>query len=97
MKRNKTGKHHCVIKDLKRWLKLAKKQPEVSKIILGVSENSRHKFTPGDVIFKQYIDNGLYFTGYTGNGIRKVYILCEDKYKEYLKEKLSTKEFKSCS
>ncbi len=69
------AKHKTVPKELKKnvaWI-----EAQGAKVVLGLSECARHKFSPGHIRLVQKIDAGLKAIGYTGNGIMNFFIVCK--------------------
>lgn len=86
MSKCKIGKHMNVTKEMKQWITNIQKDQHVNKIILGIAENARHKYTPGTILFRQFTDTGLQFRAYTGRGVRDVFICCDPENREHLRQ-----------
>ena len=83
------GKHKSLDKKLKKSIKWIYKQKSVKKIILGISENCRHKYSPGHIRFKHNAKKGMKVNGYSGTGIIDIFIKIEPlSERDYLKKKI---------
>jgi hypothetical protein len=81
----KKTEHWSFEKDLRRMKnKINTLSNIITKIVMGRAENARHKYKPGTVICKKRSSGVLEFFGYTGNGIAKIYIFCEDENMDYI-------------
>ena len=88
MPKTKIGKHQKHEKDLKAFINRTKKNEHVDKIILGRCYNTRHSSSPGTVVFKKDISNGIQCSAYTHLGLRDIFIYCKSEFREVLKTKL---------
>lgn len=70
----KNGKHKTLAKELKQTVAWLESFDEIKKIILGISEACRHRYTPGTIRVQSEVLGGLVLNGYSGNGITKIYI-----------------------
>ena len=86
MSKGKIGKHMNVTKEMKHWIENVRRNKNVNKVILGIAENARHKYTPGTILFRQFTDTGLQFRAYTGRGVRDVFVCCDPEHRELLKQ-----------
>lgn len=71
------GKHKSVPKELKRniaWL-----EKEGVKVVLGICECARHKFSPGTIRLVRETDAGFKAIAYSGNGIMNMFIVTKNK------------------
>ena len=68
------GKHKSLDKKLKKSIRWIYKQKSVSKIVIGFSENCRHKYPPGFIKFKKNASAGIKVNGYSGKGITDIFI-----------------------
>lgn len=71
------GRHTSLDKHLKRSIKWLASNKEVTKIVLGLSENCRHKYPPGCLKFKRNVAAGFKINGYSGNGVIDIFIKIE--------------------
>lgn len=71
------GRHTSLDKHLKHSVLWLENIPEVTKIVLGFSENCRHKYAPGCIKFKKNVAGGIKVNGYSGNGVIDMYIKIE--------------------
>ena len=53
------GKHKSLDNKLKKSIKWICKQKSVTKIILGLSESCRHRYSPGHIKFKYNVKKGI--------------------------------------
>jgi len=70
------GKHKSVPKELKKnisWI-----EAQGAKVVLGLSECARHKFSPGHIKLVKRDEAGLKAIGYSGNGIINFFIVCKN-------------------
>ena len=67
------AKHKTVPKELKKSMNWIEAQG--AKLVLGVCECARHKFSPGHIRLVQKTDAGYKAIGYTGNGIMNFFIV----------------------
>ena len=61
------GRHKTIPKELKkemRWI-----EAQGAKLVLGICESTRHKFSPGHIRLLRKDDAGIKSVAYTGNGI----------------------------
>ena len=80
------GRHRSVEKKLKESIKWLDSLSEVDKIILGMTENARHKFKPGSLRAKEKFGSGIFLNGYTGRGVVEIFVQTSDA--ESLKNKI---------
>jgi hypothetical protein len=75
------GRHKTIPKELKKEMKWIEAQG--AKLVLGICESTRHKFSPGHIRLLRKDDAGIKSVAYTGNGIMNFFIVCknEDVYK----------------
>ncbi len=86
----KRGRHKSLEKALDRSLRSLAAHPKVKKVILGSSENARHKFSPGTLRFQREEPNGLKVNGYSGNGVTTIYVYCNPEDRNFVKNLLSS-------
>jgi hypothetical protein len=71
------GRHKTIPKELKkemRWI-----EAQGAKIVLGLCESTRHKFSPGHIRLLRQEDAGIKSVAYTGNGIMNFFIVCKNQ------------------
>lgn len=84
------GRHTSVDKHLKKNVLWLEKTPGVTKVVLGISEACRHKFTPGHIRFKMDVDGGIKVNGYSGKGVTDIFIRIDPiNGREHIKELIS--------
>lgn len=83
---SKKGRHQSLDKELKRNILALEKLEYVEKVVLGISECCRHKFTPGAIKFKLDVDGGIKVNGYSGKGVTDIFIHVTPEKREELKE-----------
>ena len=71
------GRHKSLDKELKRSVLWLESIPAVKKVVLGFSENCRHKYSPGVVRFKNEVPGGIKVNGYAGFGVVDMFIKIE--------------------
>jgi hypothetical protein len=70
------GRHKTIPKELKkemRWI-----EAQGAKLVLGICESTRHKFSPGHIRLLRKEDAGIKSVAYTGNGIMNFFIVCKN-------------------
>lgn len=82
------GKHKSIAKELKKsvlWL-----ENNGAKIIVGISECARHKFSPGTLRLTSETEAGFKAIGYSGNGIMNLFVVVkDDELRSKIKEKFN--------
>jgi hypothetical protein len=68
------GKHQSLTKDLKPSIKWLESLNGVTKIVIGISEACRHKYSPGHLRFKSDADGGIKLNAYSGNGVVNLFV-----------------------
>ena len=71
------GRHTSLDKHLVHSVKWIENIPQVTKVVLGLSENCRHKYPPGYIRYKKDVAGGIKINGYSGNGIIDIYLKIE--------------------
>lgn len=71
------AKHKTVPKELKKDMNWFETQG--AKLVLGLCECTRHKYSPGHIRLLREEDAGFKAVGYTGNGIMNFFIVCKTK------------------
>lgn len=85
----KSGRHQSVCPTCKRVLSWLRRHDAVKKIVLGASNNCRHKFAPGTVRVQYEIDAGFKINVYGSNGITTGYLYCDQSDKEIMQQLIS--------
>jgi hypothetical protein len=70
------GRHKTIPKELKKEMKWIESQG--AKLVLGICESTRHKFSPGHIRLLRKEDAGIKSVAYTGNGIMNFFIVCKN-------------------
>jgi hypothetical protein len=70
----KKGKHTTVAKELKQTVVWLESLDEVKRVIIGISEACRHRYSPGSIRVKQVVLGGLSVNGYSGRGVTNLYL-----------------------
>ncbi len=83
---SKRGRHKSAAPDLNRSLKWLESKSEVQKLILGFTENCRHKYTPGHIRCKSEVKGGLKVNGYFGGGVIDIFLHVEPEHVESVKQ-----------
>ena len=68
------GRHTSLDKHLKNNILWIEGVPGVQKVVLGISEACRHKYSPGYIRCKADVDGGIKVTGYSGTGVMDIFI-----------------------
>ena len=84
--------HQTLHKGIKKPVKLLEKQEYVKKVVIGPYHNCRHKYSPGMILYKSDIKNGIKVFGYDGSGVFTLYVYIDpfDKKQEMVN---NTKNF----
>jgi hypothetical protein len=91
MSKSKRGRHKSASNELDRSIRWLESLDIVKKVILGITESCRHKYTPGFIRPKGDVSGGFKANGYSGNGIVDLFIRVEPENIEKLKEKIAEK------
>lgn len=83
---SKRGRHKSADHALDRSLRWLESLEIVKKVILGITENTRHKFTPGHLKIQMTVQGGLKFKGYSGNGVVDIFVRIEPEHVARLSE-----------
>ncbi len=83
---SKKGKHQTVETSLKPNMKWLENLEIVERVIIGLSEACRHKFTPGHIKVQGEVDGGLRLNTYSGRGVTKVFVGVAPENKEALRK-----------
>lgn len=70
------GKHKSIPKELKKniaWL-----EDNGAKIVIGLSECARHKYSPGTIKLLRETEAGFKANAYSGNGVMNIFIVVKD-------------------
>ncbi|HSX20272.1 MAG TPA: hypothetical protein VLG38_03995 [Gammaproteobacteria bacterium] len=68
------GRHTSLDKHVKRSVLWIESIPSVTKVVLGFSESCRHRYSPGQIRFKQNVRGGIKVNAYSGNGVTDIFI-----------------------
>jgi len=68
------GRHTSLDKHLKNNILWIERLSGVQKVILGISEACRHKYSPGHIRIKMDVDGGIKVNGYSGTGVIDIFI-----------------------
>lgn len=71
------AKHKTIPKELKKDMKWIEAQG--AKLVLGICESTRHKYSPGHIRLLRKEDGGIKSVAYTGNGIMNFFIVCKNE------------------
>jgi hypothetical protein len=71
---SKKGKHKTVRTELKQSVVWLESLTEVRRVILCLTENCRHKYSPGTLRYRRDSPGGALLNGYHGNGITDIFI-----------------------
>ena len=86
------GRHTSLDKSLKNSIAWIENIPEITKVVLGFSENCRHKYPPGFIRFKRNVAGGIKVNGYSGNGVIDLFLKIEpisarEEVKSFIEER----------
>ena len=70
----KRGQHKSLDKELNLSVKWLESFECVTKVVLGLTENCRHKFPPGHLKIQMNKDGGMKLKGYSGNGVVDIFV-----------------------
>jgi hypothetical protein len=79
---SKRGRHTSLCSSSDRTIKRLESSPFITKIILGKSENCRHKYSPGTLKIQREENAGFKVNCYGGNGVTTIYIYCDEIHKD---------------
>lgn len=86
------GRHKSLDKHLKHSIRWLESISGVTKVVLGISESCRHKFTPGTLRFKMDVAGGIKINAYSGNGVMDVFVKIDPiTEREAVKEKIKSR------
>lgn len=68
------GRHKTLDKHVKRSVAWLETIPSVTKVVLGFSENCRHRYAPGHLRFKQNARGGFKMNAYSGTGVTDIFV-----------------------
>ena len=86
------GRHKSLDKHVKRSVLWIEQIPEVTKVVLGISESCRHKYAPGHIRFKLDVDGGIKVNSYSGNGVTDIFIKIDPiEQREKVKQLIASK------
>ena len=84
----KRGRHQSLSKNLKTSVGWLENQTGVRKVVLGLSEACRHKHAPGTLRVRRPDDGGLHLNGYSGNGVVKMFLVCDADRRDGLEREI---------
>lgn len=70
----KQGKHKSLDKALKPNIRWLESLFCIKKVVLGISEACRHRYSPGTLRFKSDVDGGIKMNGYSGIGVTDIFV-----------------------
>lgn len=86
------GRHKSLDKHLKHSIHWLEQQPGVTKVVLGISESCRHRYSPGHLRFKMDVDGGIKINAYSGNGVMDIFVRIDPiSQREVIKARLLEK------
>lgn len=68
------GRHKTLDKHVKRSVAWLETIPSITKVVLGFSENCRHRYAPGHIRCKQNVRGGIKVNAYSGLGVTDIFI-----------------------
>ena len=71
---SKKAKHQSIEKELKRNLLWLEKLDCITKVVIGISEACRHRYSPGVIRFRSDVDGGIKVNGYSGKGVTDIFL-----------------------
>lgn len=71
------GRHKTLDKHVKRSVTWLEANPYVTKVVLGFSENCRHRYAPGHLRCKQNVRGGFKLNAYSGLGVTDIFVKIE--------------------
>ena len=84
----KRGRHTSLSKNLRTSVGWLENRPGVRKVVLGLSEACRHKRPPGSLKVRRATDAGLHLNGYSGNGVVKMFLVCDSERREEIADEI---------
>ncbi len=89
------GRHKSLDKDAKKSIRWLETVPGVKKVILGISESCRHKYSPGFLKIRGVVEGGFKMNSYSGNGVTDIFVHVDGEYDlEHIMQQIEIK-FKS--
>ena len=85
------GKHRSATSDLDLSLKWLESVDSVKKVVLGKTENCRHRYPPGHLRFKHESEGGFKINGYSGNGVIDIFVRCDENSRDEILEKIQSR------
>jgi hypothetical protein len=83
---SKKGKHKTIDKELKPSVSWLESLPYVKKVVLGIAESARHKYSPGTLKYQFDQPGGVKIKAYGGKGVMDLYVKITPEHKpEFLK------------
>ncbi len=84
------ARHKTLDKHLKSNVLWIEELHGVQKVVLGISEACRHKYSPGHIRFKQDVEGGIKVTGYSGKGVIDIFIRIDPiEERDHIKYKIA--------
>ncbi len=71
------GRHKTLDKHVKRSVAWLEDIPYVTKVVLGFSENCRHRYAPGSLKYKRNVRGGFKMNAYSGKGVTDIFVKIE--------------------
>lgn len=84
MRTGKKGRHTSVDKSARPLFRWLEAQPEVERLVLGVTENCRHSYPPGHLKLQGSVPGGLRFSAYLDGGVMRLFIRIQPESQERL-------------
>ena len=85
---HKFGRHKSLSKNLRVSVGWLENRPGVRKVVLGLSEACRHRRPPGSLKVRRATDAGLHLNGYSGNGVVKIFLVCDADRRDQLAQEI---------
>ena len=70
----KRGRHTSLAKEIRPAVAWMESLDEVERVVIGLTENCRHRFRPGTVRVQRVHDYGLDLNAYTGSGVTRLFV-----------------------
>jgi len=73
---DKRAKHKSLSKEMKPLMRKLETSFLVTRVVIGISENARHRMTPGKAKLQATTEAGFRLKLYTGNGVTDMFVCC---------------------
>lgn len=93
---SKRAKHKSLSSDLNKSIRWLESYQEVDKIVLGYTENCRHKFSPGYLKIQSCTEAGIKIKGFSGRGVVDIFVVLKKENINLVKQLIQKKFCDEC-